>query len=82
MKLTKSQEEMLFRAAERHGRFTPSGNESHFTYVGRGQAGTAKALEAMGLGGYTHDNGMSAAKFWIWDKGYELAVNLGGVESS
>lgn len=75
--LSSAQKAMLLRAAKRYGRLTPGGEEAHFTYVGRGHASTAKALEALGLGGYTHDSGRGGAKFWIWDKGYELAQGLG-----
>jgi hypothetical protein len=72
-KLSPAQEKMLLAANKRYGKLTPGGEEAHFTYVGGGQAGTAKALERLGLGGYTHDAGRGGAKLWIWEKGHEVA---------
>lgn len=79
-KLSRAQVAMLQKAARRYGRITPGGIEAHYTNVRQGQGGTARSLMAMGLGGYTQDSGVSGAKFWIWDRGYEVALTLGLVE--
>jgi len=67
---------MLLAADKRYGKLSPGGEEAHWTFVGRGRASTAKALERMGLGGYTMDDGRRAAKFWIWEAGHKVAGSI------
>lgn len=81
-KLSPAQAKMLQKAALRYGRMSRAGNEQHYTHVRRGQSSTAKALKEMGLGGYTMDDGVRGAKFWIWDTGFEVAVALGLVDKA
>jgi hypothetical protein len=75
-RLSSAQRKMLLAADKRYDKITPGGEQAHHTFVGRGQAGTAKALEALGLGGYTHDTGTRGAKFWIWERGHEVAAAI------
>lgn len=42
----------------------------NYIWLGRGQAATARKLEALGLGTYISDG---AARFVIGEKGYEVA---------
>lgn len=81
-KLSPAQAKMLQKAALRYGRVSRAGNEQHYTHIYRGQSSTAKALKEMGLGGYTMDDGVRGAKFWIWDTGFEVAVALGLVDKA
>jgi hypothetical protein len=75
--LSEPQRKLLLDAAKRP-RFHPrSRRENHYAFIGRGQASTAKKLQALGLGGYTWDDGMDAAKFWIWTDGYRVAAEAG-----
>lgn len=69
--LSPAQRRMLVAAAKRYGKRTPEGNDAHFTHVGPGQASTARALEGMQLGGYDGEG-----RFWIWERGYEVAQAL------
>lgn len=72
-RLSPAQRKMLLAADKRYGRITRGGVEAHYTHVGRGQGGTARVLQTLGLGGYATDNGVSGAKFWIWERGHEVA---------
>lgn len=76
--LTESQRNMLLDAAARP-RLNHRGAENHYSFVGRGQAATAKKLEALGLGGYVMDGGTASepARFWIHTRGYEVAAEAG-----
>lgn len=72
--LSPAQRKMLLGAAGRP-KLNRRGLESHYVWIGSGQASTAKKLESLGLGAYD-SNGYSA-RFWVWTKGYELAATVG-----
>jgi hypothetical protein len=72
--LPEAQRKMLLDAAARPRR-NHRDNEANYAWVGKGQAGTAKKLEALGLGAYVSDG--YSARFWIWALGYEVAAEAG-----
>lgn len=76
--LSEAQRKMLLDAAARP-KLNHRGAENHYSYVGRGQASTAKSLAALGLGGYVMDGGTASepARFWIHTRGYEVAAEAG-----
>lgn len=74
-RLSSAQQRMLQAAARRWGRVRRNGEDANFTWVGRGQSSTAKKLAELGLGAYVSDG--YSAKFWIWERGVELARSLG-----
>lgn len=75
--LSPAQEKLLLAADKRYGKLSPCGEAAHFVSVSQGQASTAKALERMGLGGYTGgEAGNGGAKFWIYDAGHAVAQSI------
>lgn len=76
--LSEAQRKMLLDAAARP-LLNHRGAENHYSFVGRGQASTAKSLETLGLGGYVMDGGTASepARFWIHTRGYEVAAEAG-----
>lgn len=72
--LSAAQRGMLLTAAGRP-RVNRKGRETNYAWVGRGQAGTARKLESLGLGAYVSDG--YSARFWIWSRGYEVAAEAG-----
>lgn len=73
--LSPAQRKMLGASARNFGRVRRNGEDANFTWVGRGQASTAKKLEELGLGAYVSDG--YSAKFWVWEPGVEVARALG-----
>lgn len=73
--LSPAQSKMLCAAAGQYKTNLKGTRETHRTFIGSGQASTAKKLQEMGLGAY--DSNGYDAKFWIWERGYQVAATLG-----
>lgn len=76
--LSEAQRKMLLDAAKRAPIHPRTGEENNYAFIQGGQASTAKKLHELGLGGYVETGARGeAAKFWIWDDGYEVAAEAG-----
>lgn len=73
--LSSAQLLMLCTAARRPKENQKGTRETHYAWVGSGQASTAKKLQSLGLGSYVSDG--YSAKFWIGERGYEVAASVG-----
>lgn len=73
--LSPAQTKMLCEAAGNYKVNRRQTMDTNRTFVGAGQASTAKKLQSLGLGAY--DSNGYDAKFWVHERGYQVAATLG-----